>query len=496
MLLTLGGLLLMGAVLMMPVLAGPPDAGREVPDTVRFFGRLHPVLLHLPIGILMLAGLFELGGIFSKSRIGAGPGMLFFGAASAVVAAILGFLLWQGSAGDYKEELVERHLWGGIAVASLAILAFILKLWTSGKSPWPVRVTVFAAIGVLTFSSHDGGTLTHGEGYLTQYAPAWLGGSAPNDKKGTAGAAAAVARPPEEQIVYADVIVPILEQKCYGCHNAEKKKGKFRMDEYELLVRGGDEGEGMVPGDAEKSAIVERISLPLEDDDHMPPDGKKQIEAHELVLIKWWLDQGGLPTTKLADMATTPEVELALSKRVTPAQLAAEKAQQEAAEKRQHSARTAISGKVEGLQKDFPGAISFEAQNSSSVVFSAVSMRSAFANEHLAKLGPVIPAMVSLDLSGTKVDDAGLRGLESASQLRMLRLSETGVTDAGLDIVAKMNTLESLNLYGTAITDAGLDKLGSLGKLKHLYLWQTKVTDAAVAALQKKLPGCEIVRGL
>jgi len=496
-LLTLGGLLLMAAVLLMPVLAGPPVEGREVPDTVRFFGRLHPVLLHLPIGILMLAGFFEFGGIFSKRRMGAGSGMLFFGAASAVVAAILGFLLWQGSAGDYKEELVERHLWGGIAVASLAILAFILKLWTSGKSPWPVRLSVFAAVGVLTFSSHDGGTLTHGEGYLTQYAPAWLGGKASDDRKGgPAGAAAALARPPEEQIVYADVIVPILEQKCYGCHNAEKKKGKFRMDEYELLVSGGDEGEGIVPGDSEKSAIVERISLPLEDDDHMPPDGKKQIEAHELVLIKWWLDQGGLPTTKLADMAKTPEVELALSKRVSPAQLAAEKAQQEAADKKQLSARTAISGKLADLQKDFPGALSFEAQNSSSVVFSAVSMRSSFANEHLAKLSPVIPAMVSLDLSGTKVDDTGLRGLESASQLRMLRLSETGVTDAGMDVVAKMNTLESLNLYGTAITDAGLDKLGSLGKLKYLYVWQTKVTDAAVAALQKKLPDCEIVRGL
>lgn len=494
-LLTLGGLLLIAAVVMMPVLAGDPVAGR--PDAVKFFGRLHPVLLHLPIGILALAGIFELGGMFSKRSGGAGLGMLFFGAASAVVAVILGFLLWQGSAGDYNEELVERHLWGGIAVASLAIVAFLLKLWTGGKSPWPARATVFAAIGVMTFSSHDGGTLTHGEGYLTRYAPAWLGGSASKDKKpGAAGASAGVVRPPEEQLVYADVIVPILEQKCYGCHNAEKKKGDFRMDEYELLVKGGEEGEGIVPGDSKNSSIVERISLPLEEDDHMPPEGKKQIEAHELVLIKWWLDHGGLPETKLADMATTPEVELALSKRVSPAQLAAEKAQQEAAGKKKLAERNAMSGKLADLQKDFPGALSFEAQNSSSVVFSAVSMRSAFANEHLAKLSPVIPAMVSLDLSGTKVDDTGLLGLESASQLRMLRLSETGVTDAGLDIIAKMNTLESLNLYGTAITDSGLTKLGSLEKLKHLYLWQTKVTDAAVADLQKKLPGCEIVRGL
>jgi uncharacterized membrane protein len=496
MLLTLAGLLLVGGLLLLPALAGEPVAGREVADGVKFFGRLHPAVLHLPIGILMLAGLFELGRMVSKRGEGAGPGMLFFGAASAVLAAVLGFLLWQGSAGDYNEELVERHLWGGIAVASLAILAFLAKLWTRGKSPWPARLTLFAAIGVMTISSHDGGTLTHGEGYLTEYAPAWLGGRARKDGAGAATPAEGALRPPAEQVVYTDVIVPILEQKCYSCHNAEKKKGKFRMDEYELLVKGGDEGEGIVPGDSKNSAIVERISLPVEEDDHMPPDGKKQIEAHELVLIKWWLDQGGLPTTKLADMATTPEVDAALAKRVSPAQLAAEKARQEAADKKQLSARTAISGKLAGLQKDFPGALSFEAQNSSAVVFSAVSMRASFANEHLAKLTPVLPALVSLDLSGTKVDDTGLRGLASANQLRMLRLAETGVTDAGLDIIAKMNTLESLNLYGTSITDTGLDKLGNLGKLKHLYLWQTKVSDAAVTALQKKLPGCEIVRGL
>jgi uncharacterized membrane protein len=497
MLLTVGGILLIAAVVAMPLIAGPPAEGTKVDDLVRFFGRLHPVILHLPIGILVVAGLFEFGGIFArKQRVCAGPGLLFLGAVSAVLAAILGFLLWQGSAGDYNEELVERHLWGGIAVAALAIIALLVRLWTVGRSPWPCRLTIFASVGVLTFASHDGGTLTHGEGYLTQYAPQALRellGEAPSQ---ASAADAPVARPAAEQVVYADVIVPILEQKCYACHNAEKKKGKFRMDEYELLVEGGEEGKGIEPGNAAESAIVVRIELPLEEDEHMPPDGKKQIEDHELVLIKWWLDQGGSPTAKLADLPKTPEVESALAKRVTPEQLAAAKAQQDLADKKRTTERSAIAGSLASLQQEFPGAISFEAQNSSAVVFSAVSMRQAFANDQLGKLSPVVPALVSLDLSGTRVDDSGLRQLEPAKQLRMLRLSETPVTDAGLAIIAKMNTLESLNLYGTQITDAGLATLGGLANLKYLYLWQTKVTDEAVAALQKKLPGCEIIRGL
>lgn len=50
----------------------------------------------------------------------------------------------------------------------------------------------------------------------------------------------------------------------------------------------------------------------------------------------------------------------------------------------------------------------------------------------------------------------------------------------------------SLNLIGTKITDAGLLRLKKLTKLQRLVLDFTKVTDAGVADLQKALPDCEI----
>ena len=111
----------------------------------------------------------------------------------------------------------------------------------------------------------------------------------------------APAKPAAEQVVYADIVQPILERRCVQCHKEEKAKGKFRMDTYDMLVKGGKEGPGIEPGNSAKSNIIVRMELPEDDDDHMPPEGKPQVEAAELAVIKWWLDQGADPAKKLGE---------------------------------------------------------------------------------------------------------------------------------------------------------------------------------------------------
>ena len=113
-------LLAIGALVAMPVLAG--KAGETgMPDMVRFLGHFHPVLLHLPIGVFVLILFQELGAIFGRrggSDSGASLFPLFFGAASAILAVIAGFLLYHGHGEDYGDDpLAERHLWGGLAFA-------------------------------------------------------------------------------------------------------------------------------------------------------------------------------------------------------------------------------------------------------------------------------------------------------------------------------------------------------------------------------------------
>jgi hypothetical protein len=92
------------------------------------------------------------------------------------------------------------------------------------------------------------------------------------------------------------------------------------------------------------------------------------------------------------------------------------------------------------------------------------------------------------------VTDAQLKHLTGLKSLQTLDLSSTRVTDAGLKELAGLDSLQALHLGCTKVTDAGLKELAGLCRLRYLDLTDTEVTDAGVAALQKELPACKIVR--
>jgi len=536
-LLTLVGLATIAALLILPGQAGPPD-GEKVPDMVRFLGRFHPVMLHLPIGMVSLALFLEIARFFTRKserpQSGAGSLVLGLAAATSVIAVILGFLLYQG--GGYEtSKVAERHMWGGIYFACAMIFTFMVKAWsdsTGGRGDLASlsRLTLFTSAGVMAFASHDGGSLSHGEKYLTEFAPTpvrkVLGlpakstkeKTAPGEEKsapaagGTPLAADAPAKTPDQQVVYTDLVAPILEKKCTSCHGTDKTKGKLRLDTYELIVKGGKNGPAAVAGDLVKSHLIARINLPKDDEEHMPPEEKPQIEPHELAILKWWVTTGADPKKTVAELAPTPEVTAALAKLGTRSSGKAPAVAKKDPEYKDEAGNpipvpsakppVAASGadqslkkQVAGFAKDFPGALTFESQQSPFLTFTAVSLREHLDDDGFAKLVPVMKHLITADLSATKVTDRSVVLLAAAEDLRMVRLSETGVTDAAIDSLLKLPKLESVNLYGTAVTDAGVAKLASLPNLKRLYLWQSKVTPQGVEDLKKKLPNCEIVTG-
>jgi hypothetical protein len=117
-----------------------------------------------------------------------------------------------------------------------------------------------------------------------------------------------------EQLVYADIVSPILERRCIQCHKQSKSKGKFRMDTYELLVKGGTEGSGIAPGKSADSNIIIRMELPKDDEEHMPPEGKPDIEDSEVAVIKWWIDNRADPGKRLSEFEIPAPVKAAISK--------------------------------------------------------------------------------------------------------------------------------------------------------------------------------------
>jgi uncharacterized membrane protein len=488
--LTVTGLFAIGGMIGMPFLAGEPD-GDKMPDIVRFLGRFHPVILHLPIGIFSLILLQELLSMFSREKTRRSILPIFVGMASAVTAVIAGFLLYHG--GGYEDsELAEDHLWGGLGFASAAVVTMIVRAWSLAPTASQAfyRILLFGSVSVMAYASHGGASMTHGTDYLTKYAPDPIRkvlGLEPKLKKEEI-----IVKPLEEQVVYADIVQPILNKRCVECHKEGKSKGKLRMDTYEMLVKGGSEGSAIDPGNAEDSNIVYRPELPEDDEEHMPPDGKKGIEVHELAIVKWWITEGADPNKTVAETNLTEEIRVAIGKldlgvaisevvgKVLTSDLPSDD----------------LLDTVTKLSSDFPGGLTFESQASSNLTFTAVSLRKNLTDELFEKLDPLLKKMVAIDLSATSVTDASIAKLAAATNLRMVRLSETGTTDASMDTLAKLQKLESVNLYGTKVTDVGVKKLTALPNLKRLYLWQTAVTPEAIAEIKKALPAVEIITGV
>jgi mono/diheme cytochrome c family protein len=96
-------------------------------------------------------------------------------------------------------------------------------------------------------------------------------------------------------------VLPIFKERCFECHQKEytdaktgkvkKPKGKFRMDNPELLLKGGEEGGSITVGDASKSSVYTMTTLPDTDDAAMPPKGDR-LTAEQQDLIKKWITEG------------------------------------------------------------------------------------------------------------------------------------------------------------------------------------------------------------
>ncbi|MEO0340489.1 MAG: DUF2231 domain-containing protein [Bacteroidota bacterium] len=196
-------------------------------DISTFLGRLHPLVVHLPIGFLLLGALFFWLGRRPRNAflLKALPMTFLLGALSAAAAALFGWLL--AKEGSYDMGTLNWHKYLGIATLVLSALAYWFSLGQRKVPIWLMASTIV----VLGIAGHLGGSLTHGESYLTDPL---FGGS-----KETA-------RNLPEQIdslgLYVHLIQPVLEEKCYACHNDSKQNGGLNMSNWEDLEKGGDNG--------------------------------------------------------------------------------------------------------------------------------------------------------------------------------------------------------------------------------------------------------------
>lgn len=429
---------------------------------IEFFGRLHPMLVHLPIGILILVVVWTLFFEFRKKKVSRSVLNFTLGAAAltAIASACTGYLLSQ--TGEYDETILSQHQWLGISVASVSALVWLLfqKGKVKRRSLKLFTILIFA---LLAGTGHLGASLTHGSDYLMEPLRAMMKTEEPSFNVASIDL--------NKTLFYPDVIKPIFEKRCTSCHGEGKQKGRLRLDKPEYILKGGKSGLVFEPGKQEEGELLYRIHLPLKDKDHMPPKEKPQLTVQELTLIRLWVGAGADFTNTISAFITRAQLDSALGHRPDEGM---DIPTLEPPSPDWNLINTLIRKGV---------SITAVAQGRNYLSVSFISVPKD-APKLLAEIVPLHANVIWMKLSGCETGDEAMASLKQFTHLTRLSLDNSRITNNALAEISFLTELVSLNLKGTSITADGVKKLTTLTKLNHLYLYQTKITEADHQKLQ------------
>lgn len=438
-----------------------------IPQWLQVAGRMHPLILHFPVVLVLLAFLWEL---LVNRRFQQPAGnligdvLLLSSGWFAMLTAIMGVILAHEP--GYEPDSIFWHKWGGVAL-SLGCLAWYAYRTAIRHTPvinWGIGLT---ALFILLVTGHEGATITHGENFLL--APVTPEKKAPKVNI-------------DDAKVYADVIYPILEAKCISCHNTRKAKGELIMETAASLYRGGKSGLLWDSAANDFGLLLQRIHLPLNDKKHMPPSGKLQLTPEEATLLALWVKSGADTAGKFLALAPSDSIRLlAAAQFVGPAQ------------EETYNFAAASESAVNSLNNHYRLVAPIAAGSPALQVdcFGA----SQFSNTTLTELLPVKQQVVSLTLNKMPATDKDLETIGQFPELRELNLSFTNITDAGLPALLSLKSLKVLSLSGTKVTLAGIRKLASIKSLKELYCWNTEVKDKEYATVHQLFPKVQVYWG-
>jgi uncharacterized membrane protein/mono/diheme cytochrome c family protein len=435
---------------------------------LELIGRFHPLLVHLPIGILLIAVLFYLLASKDKNKSlnHAVTIALFWGMLSAIASCISGFILSRSD--DYDTGLISKHQWLGISTAVVSIGSW----YFSKKSVKQLRWILLLLVVLIIITGHLGGSITHGSDYLT--AP--LSGN--NNKTDFRKPIPDV----QNAVVYTEIIQPMLQARCYSCHGPSKQKGKLRLDAQSFILKGGEDGKVIIPGRADESDMINRILLPKDDEDHMPPKEKAQLSKQDIDLLHWWVSNGADFTKKVNEFPQSDKIKPAL----LALQSGEVKEETIASELPANPVEKADYKTIQQL-KERGVAVSTIAAGSNYLAVNFIAIDSVKQSD-LKLLQSLKKQLLWLKLGNKKLSPALVIELKDLDALTKIYLDKTGLTDEGLKIIASLPQLQYINIIGNPVTEKGIEQLKGLKGLTHLYIYQTNVNASGFEALKKIFP--------
>lgn len=439
-----------------------------IPQWLQPLGRMHPMLLHFPIVLLLVSLIMEFlqfnikedSRAFYQSITGK---IMFSGILLAALTVIMGIFL---SLEDSYEggEVLNWHKWSGVSIVFLASLIFIFR-----ASNWYKGAVSKAAAIILSFSiilaGHFGAVLTHGENFVLE----------PVTKSQLV--------PIEQALVYDHVIQPIFQEKCVSCHSDEKLKGKLKLTDSASIMKGGKTGKLFVPGDPKVSLLLERIHMPLSNKKHMPPSGKPQLSPEEVRILFQWIKDRPDFKKKVMDLPLDDSLRILAAARLKPAVKVAEEYDFAAADEQTIEDLNNFYRMVSPVSRESPAlAVSFFSKN-------------AYNSKSLEELSEIREQIVSLRLSRMPVKDMDLDFISKLKELRKLDLNFTDISGSGLKDLSALKKLQVLSLSGTKVKLQHLLPLISNKNLRELSVWNTSLTEKDILQLKKANSSLNIITG-
>jgi len=442
-------------ILLVPFLF--PLNGRPHADWLQFLGRFHPLLVHLPIGLIVLWPVLEILGMKRPALREAAGLVLQLALATCLASILFGLLLAYGS-GEIGTT-VTRHMRGAIALALELLLALAIRpAWlTSQRSPW-YFILLTAAVTTLAWTAHQGGSLTHGSDYLTRYMPRALRNFL---------APSAVASHPDS--FFARHIFPVLDAKCVACHGTNKEQGGLRLDSFESLMAGGKDGIVIAPRNPDASLLLKKVTLPPSDPHFMPAEGRTPLTVDEIARIRAWVQTGASP-----EAVNVPGMFFAEDRDEAPPPV---------------GDYSALMNEILQMQQS-QGAklVPVSGNPSDGLILRTTDVGATFDDRQLQKFQRFAPFIVEAELGRTSVTDSSVETLIQFKNLRALHLESTAVTGRTLGKLSSLSQLNYLNLSATKVTSDMLAPLKSMPNLRHLYLFETpaepKSADSGVRSSQ------------
>lgn len=469
-------LLVLGVLL----LALPLIKTESAPLFLLFIGRFHPLILHFPIVLIILVVMLELAKRFTSLKIGKSVIKVFLIAASISTLGAIGAGFFLYASGEYSGNLIDQHFWAA-SITGFAILTTSAFYFIYSDEKQYYRFYSFGlAMSMLAvgYTSHVGGSITHGQDYLTEHL---LLMTSNND--------VIKERPESEMLVYEDMIAPIFEAKCVSCHNEQKIKGGLLMTSHENLLKKGKSGNlAIAAGLPDSSELYRRVMLPVEHEDHMPPEGKTPLNENEIALLKFWIESGATSELMIAEAKRKDSIASVIDQLLP--ELSRYRMKVEIANLKTEATGRELSKIAERLS------VSIRRDSLSEGNYFTLAMKfppAPLTNDQFRELNPYSEAFSKVSLTSSGIDDEGLYYISKMTNLKELYLQKTKLNGSGLVYLQKLPHLEILNLSFTQVDDKAALDLLKFPSLKKVFLYRTNASKEVVDALSKYKPEVKIL---